>query len=85
MIWENALLGLIGGIARACVGLVKAMRTNRKIIWSYTITSIITSGVIGATAGMIFNSDTKMSIVAGYIGTDLLENTYKIILRKQQL
>lgn len=85
MIWEAAALGLLGGIARACVGLLKAMRNDVHIVWSYTTVTIIASGIIGAAAGMVFDSDIKISIIAGYIGTDLLENTYKIIFKKKKL
>ncbi len=85
MIWEFAALGLLGGIARACVGLLKAMRNDVEIVWSYSLVTIIASGIIGAAAGMIFNSDVKISVIAGYIGTDLLENTYKIIFKKKQI
>lgn len=82
MIWEAAALGLIGGIARACVGLLKAMRNDVEIVWTYTAITILCSGVIGAAAGMLFDSDVKLSVVAGYVGTDVLENTYKIIFKK---
>ena len=85
MIWENIALGLLGGLARACVGLLKAIRNKKKIVWKYTAISILASGIVGAAAGALFDSDTKMSIIAGYIGTDLLENTYKIIFKKEQI
>ncbi len=85
MIWENAALGLLGGIARACVGLLKAMRNDVEIVWTYTAVTIIASGIIGAAAGALFDSDAKMSVIAGYVGTDLLENTYKIIFKKQKI
>ena len=82
MILESIGLGLLGGIARACVGLLKAMRNNVEIVWSYTAITIIASGIIGAAAGALLNSDAKMSVIAGYIGTDLLENAYKIAFKK---
>ncbi len=82
MILESLALGLLGGIARACVGLLKAMRNEVEIVWSYTLVTVIASGIIGAAAGAIFNSDVKISVIAGYVGTDLLENTYKIIFKK---
>lgn len=85
MIWESMALGLLGGTARACVGLLKALRTKAKIKWQYTLVTILTSAIIGAAAGILLDSDAKMSVIAGYIGTDLLENTYKIITKKQQL
>lgn len=82
MILENIALGLLGGIARACVGLLKAMRHKTKIVWSYTFISILASGLIGAAAGAMLDSDVKTSVIAGYVGTDLLENAYKIAFKK---
>jgi len=82
MIWINAVLGMLGGATRACVGLLKAMRSKTKIKWSKVLFTIITSAIIGATTGLIFDSDYKISLIAGYIGTDLLENTIKIIAKK---
>ena len=84
MIIESIALGLLGGLARACVGLLKAMRNDVKIVWSYTLTTIIASGIIGAAAGTLFNSEASMSVIAGYVGTDLLENAYKIVLKKKK-
>jgi fluoride ion exporter CrcB/FEX len=82
MIWINALMGILGGAARACVGLIKASRTKTKIVWSKIFFSLVTSVIIGAATGLLFDSDYKISLVAGYIGTDLLENSIKIITKK---
>ena len=82
MILEAAGMGLLGGVARAAVGLIKALRTKRKIKWMYALITVVCSAVIGATAGLLFDSDPKLSIIAGYAGTDLLENMYKIMVRK---
>jgi hypothetical protein len=85
MVLTGALFGLLGGIARAAVGLTKAMRQDVEIVWKYAIITIISSGVIGMAAGILFDSDPKISVVAGYIGMDLLENSYKIIFRKNMV
>jgi fluoride ion exporter CrcB/FEX len=85
MLIEYALLGALGGLARSCVGLLKALRNNVEIDWAHTTVTIIASAIIGSTAGLIFNSDYKISLIAGYIGTDLLENIAKIFLKKNQL
>jgi len=85
VVWESAALGLLGGVARASVGLLKAMRNDVEIVWTYTLITVIASGVVGAAAGILFDSDARMSVIAGYVGTDLLENTYKIIFKKTQL
>ena len=85
MLIQYALLGALGGLARSCVGLLKALRNGTQIDWAHTTVTIIASAIIGSAAGILFNSDYKYSVVAGYIGTDLLENFAKIILKKSQL
>lgn len=82
MIVEAAVMGLLGGVARAAVGLIKAIQAKRKIKWTYACITVLCSAVIGATAGIIFDSDPKLSVIAGYAGTDLLENFYKISFKK---
>jgi len=63
----------------------KAMRSEQEIHWGYTVVTILASGIIGAAAGILFDSDLKFSLIAGYVGTDILENTYKIIFKRQVL
>ena len=43
---------------------------------------MFSSAVVGAVAGILFDSDPKISLIAGYAGMDLLENVYKIVLKK---
>ncbi|MBI5797481.1 hypothetical protein HZA98_01095 [Candidatus Woesearchaeota archaeon] len=83
MLTQALGLGLLGGLARACVGLLKALRNDVSIIWSYTLITIIASGIIGAAAGVLFDGYASYALIAGYIGTDILENAYKIIFKKQ--
>lgn len=83
MLTQALGLGLLGGLARACVGLLKALRNDVDIIWSYTFVTIIASGIIGAAAGVLFDGSSSYALIAGYIGTDILENAYKIIFKKQ--
>jgi hypothetical protein len=75
-------LGSLGGAARAFVGLLKAMRRHEEIHWGYTAFTIIASAVIGGAAGVLFDSDPKVSVIAGYVGLDLLESIYKITFGK---
>lgn len=83
MIVEAAVMGLLGGMARAAVGILKAVRRRKKLVWAYTLTTIICSAAIGAVAGLLFDTDFKISIIAGYAGTDLLENIYKITFKRK--
>ncbi len=71
------LLGGIGGLTRGFVGLLKALSLKRKILWFYYAITVAIAVVIGIFTGIIFNFDTRLSLLAGYAGTDILEGIYK--------
>jgi hypothetical protein len=71
------LLGGLGGLVRGLVGLMKALALKRKILWNYYLITIAVALIIGAFIGMIFNFDWRLSLLAGYAGTDILESIYK--------
>ena len=70
-------LGGIGGLTRGLVGLLKAISLRRKILWGYYCVTVLVAVVIGFFTGVIFNFDPKLSLLAGYAGTDILEGIYK--------
>jgi hypothetical protein len=70
-------LGMLGGVTRGVVGLLKAMSLRRKIIWQYWFITAIVAMIIGVFVGLIFNFDYRLSLLAGYAGTDILEGIYK--------
>ena len=72
-----ALLGGIGGATRGLVGLFKALAVKKRIIWSYYALTVLIAVVIGIFTGIVFNFDTRLSLLAGYAGTDILEGVYK--------
>ena len=72
-----ALLGGVGGITRGFIGLLKALSLKRKILWNYYIITVLIAVVIGVFVGIIFNYDWRLSLLAGYAGTDILEGIYK--------
>lgn len=72
-----ALLGGVGGLTRGFIGLLKALSLRRRILWSYYIITVIVATVIGIFTGLIFNFDYRLSLLAGYAGTDILEGIYK--------
>jgi fluoride ion exporter CrcB/FEX len=72
-----AALGGLGGLTRGFVGLLKAISLRRKILWGYYGITVIVAVVIGAFTGLIFNFDYRLSLLAGYAGTDILEGIYK--------
>ncbi len=77
MLVYPALLGGVGGLTRGLIGLLKALSLRRKILWGYYIITVIIALVIGIFTGLIFNFDYRLSLLAGYAGTDILEGIYK--------
>lgn len=71
------LLGGIGGLTRGVVGLLKALSMRRRILWGYYCITVLVALVIGVFVGIIFNFDARLSLLAGYAGTDILEGIYK--------
>tara|TARA_Y100000034_G_C6657231_1_gene287976 strand:+ start:325 stop:618 length:294 start_codon:yes stop_codon:yes gene_type:complete len=76
-IFLPALLGGVGGLTRGLLGLMKALALRRKILWGYYFITVIVAVVIGIFIGLIFNFDYRLSLLAGYAGTDILEGIYK--------
>lgn len=72
-----AILGAVGGLTRGFVGLLKALSMRRKILWGYYIITVIVAFIIGIFTGLVFNFDYRLSLLAGYAGTDILEGIYK--------
>ena len=72
-----AVLGGVGGLTRGFVGLMKALSLRRKILWGYYTITVLVAVVIGIFIGLIFNFDYRLSLLAGYAGTDILEGIYK--------
>jgi hypothetical protein len=72
-----AVLGGVGGLTRGFIGLLKALSLRRNILWGYYIITVIIALVIGVFTGLIFNFDYRLSLLAGYAGTDILEGIYK--------
>lgn len=72
-----ALMGLAGGATRGVIGLLKALSLRRKILWTYYLITLIVAMIIGMFTGIIFNYDYRLSLLAGYAGTDIIEGIYK--------
>ncbi len=71
------LLGGVGGLTRGIVGLLKALSVKRKILWNYYAITVAIAIIIGVFVGIIFDFDPRLSLLAGYAGTDILEGIYK--------
>ena len=75
------LAGGMGGLIRGLVGLYKSYSVNPanfKFDWKYLGISLLVSVLTGQLAGVIFNSDWRSSLLAGYAGSDFLESLYKV-------
>ncbi len=72
-----ALLGGVGGLTRGFIGLLKALSLRRTILWRYYVITVVVATIIGIFTGLIFNFDYRLSLLAGYAGTDILEGIYK--------
>lgn len=76
-VFLSGLLGCVGGITRGVIGLLKALSLRRRVIWHYWLITVVISAVIGIFVGIIFDFDYRLSLLAGYAGTDVLEGVYK--------
>ncbi len=74
----SALMGALGGFARSIVGILKSIRRNEPFKIKYWSITIVISIIIGIVAGAFFQ-DIRLSLLAGYGGTDVLEGLYKSI------
>jgi fluoride ion exporter CrcB/FEX len=72
-----ALLGGVGGLTRGVIGLLKALSLRRRILWGYYVITVVVAAIIGVFTGIVFNFDYRLSLLAGYAGTDILEGIYK--------
>ena len=76
------LAGLLGGIVRGLVGFVKNKTIEKADHFKpqYFLITILISGVVGAAAGILADTEWQVSFLTGYAGTDFIENLYKIKL-----
>lgn len=72
-----AVLGGVGGLTRGVVGLLKALSLRRRILWGYYVITVLVALIIGVFVGIVFDFDPRLSLLAGYAGTDILEGIYK--------
>ena len=74
------LAGFSGGIIRDLVGFVKNKTIEKADHFKpqYFLITILISGIVGAAAGALADTEWQVSFLAGYAGTDFIENLYKI-------
>lgn len=87
-LWLFVALGILGGCVRALYGLLKALNDEEILNKGYFIITLAVGGIIGGILGSMFELDYRVAALAGYVGTDILENLIavsipqKIVLRK---
>lgn len=77
----HIVTGIIGGLIRALVGITKSSTfTPEKFQfqWQYFSFSLLVSAIVGVLSGVIADGDWKVSLLAGYAGTDFLEGLYRL-------
>ncbi len=78
-IYQAAFFGLLGGITRAVVGVLK---NKNKFVLSKSLITLFASGIIGIFAGLLVIQDIRVVLLVGYAGTDLIEGIFKILVGK---
>jgi len=87
---QLVLAGFVGGLVRGLVGISKKIRDKEpdetvEISRQYLAITLLSSGGIGLLVGVLVSEDVRFALLAGYAGTDFLENAYKIKMRQQNL
>lgn len=77
--------GFAGGIIRGLVGFVKNKVIEKADHFKpqYFLITILISGIVGAAAGALADTEWQVSFLAGYAGTDFIESLYKIKLSQK--
>jgi len=78
---SHIITGLIGGLIRAFVGITKDKTITPeqfKLQWKYFGFSLLVGAVVGVVSAIIADDDWRISLLAGYAGTDFLESLYRL-------
>lgn len=88
------LFGALGGVGRGLVGFVKYYSSYKNVVfsWRYILITVGISAVVGfavvwavRASGLHFDGYTLnpgFAFMFGYAGGDILENLYKILVKK---
>ena len=81
MLALGIIFGFVGGVIRACIGLLKKS-SKKKVSLRYLLSTLISSGMIGLFASIFTTGDLKVSLLAGYGGIDFIEGLWKLQMKK---
>ena len=80
-------MGSLGGLVRSLIGILKRIERGngegRNIRPGYLVASILVAGATGALAGALCEGDWRLAALAGYAGSDFLDNLYKLKTRRE--
>ena len=80
MLIEFIIVGFLGGLVRALYGLLKAINDGIIVNKGYFLITLIISSIIGGLLGSVFTINYQIAALAGYVGTDMLENIVSGVL-----
>ena len=69
--------GLLGGLIRASVGLLKLKKIKKEFNIKYLLVTLVLSAIIGAFIAMAYSTNNIFYLAAGYAGTDILQGLAK--------
>ena len=72
--------GLVGGSLRGVLGIAKSLVTKKedKINYGWLFVTIAVAVAIGVIAAFLMKGDFRISLLAGYAGSDLLEGLFRL-------
>jgi CBS domain-containing protein len=79
--------GFLGGLIRGIIGISKEIRKSpskrKKLRKDYLLVTLLASGGLGLLVGVFIADDIRFALLAGYAGSDFLENLYKIKMKRK--
>lgn len=82
----SLFFGLVGGLVRASVGLLKLKKLKTEPFkLAYLISTLVGASIVGLFVGLVIATDFKLSLLAGYAGTDFIESIYKLKMRQAKM
>ena len=79
------LAWFLGGVIRGLIGISKYVTATpskrRNIRKDWIILNLLSSGGIGLIVGVFIAEDIRFALLAGYAGTDFIENLFKIKMK----
>ena len=74
----TVLPGVVGGLVRGLVGISKHVgQSKEKFVLSKLLFSLLVAMAVGGVASVLTEGDWRVSLLAGFAGSDLLESLYK--------